>query len=128
MTNYLLKRPLAFLILERKLEINYGTSFLEIAEIQKEEIFSERWGISSTVWMLVLVDRGWNWSGQIGQSKIVIINIDRFQVGLTFANFGKAFFKLTVSCLISNVYITHWSKKIYAIANENSSQLIHLYN
>ena len=42
MTKNLLKRPLAFLILERKLEINYGTSFLEIAEIQKEEIFSER--------------------------------------------------------------------------------------
>ena len=39
MTKNLLKRPLAFLILERKLEINYGTSFLEIAEIQKEEIF-----------------------------------------------------------------------------------------
>ena len=57
-------------------------------------------------------DRGWNWTGQIGQLKIVIINIDRFQVGLTFANFGKTFFKLTMSGLISNIYIAHRSENI----------------
>ena len=71
-----------------------------------------KYGMNAGFWLtatMVMVRIGWSkWPWL----KIVIINIDRFQVGLTLTNFGKTLFKLTVSCLISNVYITHWPEYI----------------